>query len=88
MRPAAAFLGLVAACLSVPAGAPKANTLVADLSRHLVGISTGFAGTDVLLFGATESKGDVLVIVRMTDSTLSLPPTLKLESARRPLTET
>jgi len=51
----------------VPAGAPKASTLVADLSRHLVAISTGFAGTDVLLFGATEGKGDVVVIVRGPD---------------------
>ena len=67
MRPAAAFLGLVSACLMVPAGAPKASTLVADLSRHLVAISTGFAGTDVLLFGATEGKGDVVVIVRGPD---------------------
>ncbi len=67
MRPAAAFLGVVAACLLAPAGAPKANTLVADLSRHLVAISTGFAGTDVLLFGATEGEGDVVVIVRGPD---------------------
>ncbi len=65
MRPAAAILGLVSACLMVvPAGAPKASTLVADLSRHLVAISTGFAGTDVLLFGDTEGKGDLVVFVR------------------------
>jgi uncharacterized protein (TIGR02186 family) len=51
----------------VPAGAARANTLVADLSRHLVAISTGFAGTDVLLFGATENKGDVVVIARGPD---------------------
>ncbi len=67
MRPVAAFLCLVSACLMMPAGAPKASTLVADLSRHLVAISTGFAGTDVLLFGATEGKGDVVVIVRGPD---------------------
>ena len=67
MRPAATVFGLVAACLLAPAGAPQANTLVADLSRHLVAISTGFAGSDVLLFGATEDKGDVVVIVRGPD---------------------
>ncbi len=67
MRPAAVFLGLVAACLLALAGAAKANTLVADLSRHLVAISTGFAGADVLLFGATEGDGDVVVIVRGPD---------------------
>ena len=43
--------------------------LVADLSKHLVAITTGFAGTDVLLFGAVEelagaSGGDVVVEVR------------------------
>jgi uncharacterized protein (TIGR02186 family) len=55
-----------------PAGAAKANTLVADLSRHLVAISTGFAGTDVLLFGATEGKGDVVVIVRGPDRAVAV----------------
>ncbi len=67
LGPAAACLGLVSACLLAPAGAPKANTLVADLSNHLVAISAGFAGADVLLFGATEGKGDVVVIVRGPD---------------------
>ncbi|MFA7428922.1 MAG: TIGR02186 family protein [Rhodospirillaceae bacterium] len=38
--------------------------LVADLSRHLVAITTGFAGTDVLLFGATDEPGDVVLVVR------------------------
>ncbi len=65
--PAAALFGLVVGCLLVPAGAPRANTLVADLSRHLIAISTGFAGADVLLFGATEGKGDVVVIARGPD---------------------
>ncbi len=64
---AAALLGLVSACVFVPAGAARANSLVADLSRHLVAITTGFVGTDVLLFGATEEPGDVVVIVRGPD---------------------
>lgn len=45
-------------------GAPRAQELVADLSRHLVAITTGFAGTDVLLFGSTEGQGDVVIVVR------------------------
>jgi uncharacterized protein (TIGR02186 family) len=57
---------LCAALLSVTVPA-RADTLVADLSRHLVAITTGFAGTDVLLFGATEGEGDVVVIVRGPD---------------------
>lgn len=65
--PFAGLLGLIAACLLTPAGAPKANTLVADLSRHLVAITTGFVGADMLLFGAIEDPGDVVVIVRGPD---------------------
>lgn len=38
--------------------------LVADLSNHLVAITTGFTGTDVLLFGATDGPGDIAVVVR------------------------
>ena len=46
------------------AGAARADTLVADLSKRLVAITTGFAGTDVLLFGAIDGEGDVVVVVR------------------------
>ena len=38
--------------------------LIVDLSRHQVSISTGFTGSDVLLFGATGGVGDVVVVVR------------------------
>jgi uncharacterized protein (TIGR02186 family) len=42
----------------------RADPLVVDLSNHLVAITTGFTGTDVLLFGAVEDEGDVVVTVR------------------------
>jgi len=45
--------------------------LVADLSKHLVAITTAFDGTDVLLFGATDGPGDLLLVVRG-------PPTRKV----------
>ena len=64
---AAALLGLATAGLLVPAGSARANSLVADLSSHRVAITTGFVGTKVLLFGATEGAGDVVVIVRGPD---------------------
>ena len=48
-------------------GAARAETLVADLSKRLVAITTGFAGTDVLLFGAVDGDGDVVVVVRGPD---------------------
>jgi uncharacterized protein (TIGR02186 family) len=46
----------------------QAQPLVADLSDHLIAITAGFAGTDVLLFGATEGEGDVIVILRGPDA--------------------
>jgi uncharacterized protein (TIGR02186 family) len=44
--------------------AESADPLVVDLSNHLVAITTGFAGTTVLLFGSVEGDGDVVVVVR------------------------
>lgn len=44
--------------------AAQEQPLVADLSKHLVAITTGFSGTDVLLFGATDAPGDVVLVVR------------------------
>lgn len=51
--------------------APRVATtdLVADLSNHLVSITTGFTGADILLFGATEGEGDVVVVVRGPNAT-------------------
>lgn len=46
------------------AGAPvHAQSIVADLSTREVAISTGFTGADLLLFGATEGSGDMIVTV-------------------------
>lgn len=64
-RPVVLFLALLAGLWASATRA--AEPLVADLSRHLVAITTGFAGTDVLLFGAVEDAsrgGDVVVVVR------------------------
>jgi uncharacterized protein (TIGR02186 family) len=48
----------------LPAGAaPRAQELVADLSRHLIAITTAFVGTEVVLFGATQGGGDLVVTV-------------------------
>lgn len=45
-----------------------ASPLVADLSEDLIAITTGFTGTEVLLFGATEGVGDIIVVVRAPES--------------------
>ena len=54
---------LLASALLAP-GAVRAQTLSADLSSHLVAITTGFTGTSVVLFGATDGTGDVVATVR------------------------
>jgi uncharacterized protein (TIGR02186 family) len=41
-----------------------AQTLTADLSSHVIGITTGFAGANLVLFGSTDRPGDIVVIVR------------------------
>lgn len=48
--------------------APIAAELVASLSNHLVAITTSFSGADVLLFGTTGGRGDVVVVVRGPES--------------------
>jgi uncharacterized protein (TIGR02186 family) len=45
----------------------RAEGLVADLTSHLIAISTGFTGASVVLFGATDGPGDVVVAVRGPD---------------------
>jgi uncharacterized protein (TIGR02186 family) len=44
------------------------EALVADLSQHKINISTGFAGTELLLFGVTKGVGDIIVIVSGPDA--------------------
>jgi len=59
-RLALALLGLLALRPS-PAGA---EVVVADLSSHLIAITTGFTGASVVLFGATDGAADVVAIIR------------------------
>lgn len=55
-----AVLGLVGL---LPASA-RCEPLVADLSDHLIAITTGFTGASVVLFGATDGPGDIIAVVR------------------------
>jgi uncharacterized protein (TIGR02186 family) len=48
-------------------GAARGEPLAADLSSHLIGITSGFTGTSVVLFGATDGPGDIVVVVRGPD---------------------
>ncbi len=58
------FLVVVLAASTLYRILPARAALVADLSDHLIAITTGFSGASVLLFGATEQAGDIVVIVR------------------------
>jgi uncharacterized protein (TIGR02186 family) len=62
----AALWTMAATLLMVDTAPVRANDvpLVADLSHHLVAITTGFSGANVLLFGATDGPGDIVVVIR------------------------
>lgn len=55
------LLLVVFAISFVPAA--RAEPLVADLSESVVKITTGFTGTKVLLFGALQEEGKIVVVV-------------------------
>ena len=38
--------------------------LIADLSNHLIAITSDFTGADLLVFGAVDGQGDIVVVVR------------------------
>jgi uncharacterized protein (TIGR02186 family) len=56
-------LAALAAAMLLAAGPARAERLVADLSAHLIGITTAFVGTDVVLFGTSDGGGDIVVTV-------------------------
>ena len=60
---------MAAAILVIGANAPltasqEGDALIADLSSREVAITTGFAGTELLLFGTVDGAGDIVVVVR------------------------
>ncbi len=55
---------LLALFFSGSAQGQSGPPLVADLIEEQVSITLGFSGTDLLLFGATDEIGDIVVVVR------------------------
>jgi uncharacterized protein (TIGR02186 family) len=43
--------------------AAKANSLAADVSSRLIAITAAFIGGEVVVFGATETEGDIIIVV-------------------------
>lgn len=69
MRRARILIGLIAALAAALAASrtARANYLVTDLSERRIEITTGFAGDNVLLFGSTDTGGDIIVVIRGPD---------------------
>ena len=55
--------------LSAPA---QGEALVADLTSHLIAITTGFTGASVVLFGAIDGPGEVAVVARGPDREITV----------------
>jgi uncharacterized protein (TIGR02186 family) len=58
----AILLAAAIACGGAPAWA--AEPVRADLSDHVVAITTGFTGTSLVLFGARQEPGEIVIVVR------------------------
>lgn len=58
------LVAAIAAIVLVAGGPSRAEPLVADLSSHRIAIESGFTGAEVLLYGAIEDEGDLVVVVR------------------------
>lgn len=69
MRASSMLLAAVTG-LSASATAALAQPLVADLSSHLITITSSYSGTNLLLFGALDQRGDVVVVVRGPEQTM------------------
>ncbi len=64
---------LVVVLVTVQASSARASGFIADLSHHLIAITTAFTGSNVLLFGALDEAGaDVVVVVRGPDTTATV----------------
>jgi uncharacterized protein (TIGR02186 family) len=48
---------------ALPLPAQAVEPLIADITTHFIAITTGFTGANMVLFGATDGTGDVVVIV-------------------------
>jgi uncharacterized protein (TIGR02186 family) len=63
---------VVALACWLACGTARGEQLAADLTSHLIGITSGFTGTSVVLFGATDGPGDIIVVVRGPDRDISV----------------
>ena len=63
-KPLRLLLCALLLCATAPLGQARAQ-LTTDLSNHVVAITTGFAGSSVLIFGTgAEPNDDIVIVVR------------------------
>lgn len=60
---------IIGLCYALPAAAAP---ITADISSHKIEIFSGFTGTSLLLFGARNDPGDIVVIVRSPDRNITV----------------
>jgi len=58
------FLAIAALVWALAGPVRAEQPLLADLTSHLIAITTGFTGTSVVLFGTIDGPGDIVAIVR------------------------
>jgi uncharacterized protein (TIGR02186 family) len=63
---------LVCLAIALGGGPARGEPIVADLSSHLIAINSGFTGTRVVLFGATDGPGDIIAVVRGPERAMTL----------------
>ena len=63
-----AFLSVLAVFVPARADSP----VIVDLSKDFVAITAGFTGTEVLLFGTTQGKGHVVVVIEGPTETVKI----------------
>ena len=61
---ALSLLVVLATAIAGLAAPAAAKGIVADVDDHLVEITTDFAGQDILVFGAIDGPGDVILVMR------------------------
>lgn len=54
----------IAALAMFATGGAAAQSIIADIDDHLVAITTDFSGQDILVFGAIDGPGDVVLVMR------------------------
>lgn len=58
------LIGLLLLAIGVAQRPAVAKGIVADIDHHLIAITTDFSGDDVLIFGAVDQPGDVVMALR------------------------